>query len=84
MNMKLLFRWYDLWVGLYIDTKRKILYIFPIPMIGIAINYKKIHRDWEFECVEFQQGEAEHTANCDTDGHYLCNICRWNKSRNVD
>jgi len=31
-------KWYDIWVGIFIDTKKKIIYIFPVPMIGIKIE----------------------------------------------
>ncbi len=35
------FRWYDLWVGMYIDTKNNVLYICPLPMIGVKVNLKR-------------------------------------------
>lgn len=37
-RVKFLFAWYDLWVGIFWDSKKKLLYILPIPMIGIIIN----------------------------------------------
>lgn len=40
MTIKLLFAWYDLWIGFYYDRKNKSLYIFPIPMVGIVIKPK--------------------------------------------
>ena len=39
MKIKLFFRWYDLWVGIYIDKKGKSVYIIPFPTIGIKISY---------------------------------------------
>ena len=33
-----IFAWYDLWVGVYWDRKRKVLYIFPVPMLGIEVR----------------------------------------------
>jgi hypothetical protein len=33
------FRWYDLWIGGYIDIKNQAIYICPLPMVGIKINY---------------------------------------------
>ena len=32
------FRWYDLWVGVFIDTKNQAIYICPVPMFGIKIS----------------------------------------------
>lgn len=39
MKIKLLFKWFDLWIGLFIDRKAKAIYIFPVPMFGILICY---------------------------------------------
>jgi hypothetical protein len=33
------FRWYDLWVGAYVNTKGKAVYVCPLPMVGIKIQY---------------------------------------------
>ena len=34
-----IFAWYDLWIGIFIDTKKKKIYYFPIPMVGFYFNY---------------------------------------------
>ena len=39
--MKLIFRWYDFYVGIFVDTKQKYLYVFLIPCIGVRITYNK-------------------------------------------
>lgn len=39
LRIWLIFRWYDLWIGVYIDRKNATVYIFPIPMFGIKIQY---------------------------------------------
>lgn len=39
MKIRLMFAWYDFWVGLYYDQKNKILYFFPLPMIGFKITF---------------------------------------------
>lgn len=41
MKVKLIFAWYDLWIGFFWDTKKKWLYIFIIPTIGIVFQFKK-------------------------------------------
>jgi len=40
-GLKLSFAWYDLWIGAYIDTKNKRLYICIIPTILITIDLSK-------------------------------------------
>jgi hypothetical protein len=32
------FRWYDLWIGAYWDRDAKVLYVCPLPMIGLKIK----------------------------------------------
>lgn len=40
-RLTLQFLWYDLWVGAYIDTERKFVYICPLPCCVIRIWYGK-------------------------------------------
>jgi hypothetical protein len=56
LKIKPFFRWYDLWIGLYIDWSNKTVYICPIPMLGLKIDWRKppsskgappTDRDWE-------------------------------------
>ena len=53
IKFKPFFRWYDLWIGLYIDTKNDSIYIIPFPMIGIKI-WRKFKKPFEdlFETKE--------------------------------
>lgn len=41
MKIKPIFRWYDIWIGLFIDTKKKHIYFFPIPCLGFKIELGK-------------------------------------------
>ncbi len=34
------FKWYDMWIGLYIDQAKAAVYICPLPMIGVRIWYE--------------------------------------------
>lgn len=38
IRVKLLFAWYDLWMGVYIDKAKARLYIFPVPCFGIVVS----------------------------------------------
>lgn len=31
------FRWYDLWIGAYVDVEDRTLYVCPLPMIGVKV-----------------------------------------------
>lgn len=39
MRITLFFRWYDLWVGAYIDRANRAVYVCPIPMFGVKIEW---------------------------------------------
>lgn len=41
MSIKPIFRWFDLWIGVFIDTKKRIVYFFPVPMFGFMIVLPK-------------------------------------------
>lgn len=38
MTVKPFFRWFDLWVGVFVDTEKKAVYICPVPMLGVKIQ----------------------------------------------
>jgi len=37
VKVSVFFRWYDLWIGAFIDRKNRTVYICPIPMFGIKV-----------------------------------------------
>jgi hypothetical protein len=37
-DVSFFFRWYDLWIGVYVDVPNKTLYVIPIPMFGVKIK----------------------------------------------
>jgi len=50
-NIKVMFAWYDFWVGLFVDKKKCTWYLFLIPMIGIKIEGINIgfNRSYDFK-----------------------------------
>lgn len=38
MNVRFMFAWYDFWVGVFVDTKKRRVYVFPVPMFGLVID----------------------------------------------
>ena len=41
VKVRFLFAWYDLWIGAYWDRKSRALYILPVPMFGIVLEFKR-------------------------------------------
>jgi hypothetical protein len=39
MTITPFFRWYDLWIGAYVDRPNRTLYVCPVPMFGIKVRY---------------------------------------------
>ena len=37
-GVKIRFAWYDLWVGAYIDSAKRILYICPLPTLLVEVR----------------------------------------------
>jgi hypothetical protein len=38
MKIKIIFRWFDFYMGAYYNKENQILYIFPIPTLGVKIT----------------------------------------------
>lgn len=56
-RIKFIFAWYDLWIGLFFSTKKKLIYIFPIPCLGIIVSYcnhsgKPYYDDHKLKCAK--------------------------------
>lgn len=39
--VKFMFAWYDCFMGIYIDRKKKLIYILYFPMCGVVLSYYK-------------------------------------------
>lgn len=39
MKIRPLFAWYDFWVGAYWNQEQRKLFILPLPMLGIVIEF---------------------------------------------
>ena len=44
-RVRVFFAWFDMWIGAYVDTNKKVVYICPLPMLVIAIQYGKEIKD---------------------------------------
>ncbi len=40
MKIKVIFAWYDLWIGFFYDRKNRWLYVLLIPTIVIVLKFK--------------------------------------------
>jgi hypothetical protein len=39
LRVRVLWAWYDLWIGVFVDLKRRRVYVFPIPTLGIVVSW---------------------------------------------
>jgi hypothetical protein len=39
MTFRFLFEPRDLWIGVYLDTRRRRIYVLPLPCMGVVISY---------------------------------------------
>lgn len=40
MRIKIEFKWFDFWVGLFYDIGKRVLYVCPLPMIVISFSLR--------------------------------------------
>ncbi len=40
MKIKLMFAWFDIWIGVYIDRKKRTIYIAIVPMLIIVVIWR--------------------------------------------
>lgn len=40
MRVRPIFAWYDFWVGWFWDRRKRVLYVFPIPMFGVRFEFR--------------------------------------------
>lgn len=64
MKIYLIFAWYDFWIGLYFDRKKKCLYFFPFPMIGFVLEFKgkstHVEKPNEIDQILSENGLKQH------------------------
>lgn len=85
MRISLAWYWRNAWVGVRWSMNRKALYFNIIPFLSFRIEFApSFIRDPENECEDFVVGDVLPIADCETDGHYLCNGCEMNMHRNEE
>ena len=70
LRVRPFFRWYDLWVGVYVDRANRALYFCPLPMLGV--KFWLVEPFLPIECVGVIPGAGRcvlkrgHTGSCAT------------------
>jgi len=66
MSVKPIFAWYDLWVGAFWDQAKRRLYVFPVPMLGVVIQFAP-----KLGCTYHR----DRPSRVNLDGDELCQEC---------
>lgn len=80
IRIKPFFAWYDFWIGWYYNKTKRILYICPLPMLGIEIHFLSMVGVWGIRdpdaiCKSYTTDKYASIDQCGGDGHYLCKEC---------
>lgn len=68
MSVMPFFRWFDLWIGVYVDVANRAVYVCPVPMFGLKV----------------QLAERRCSARCGPyPDAYRCSLPRGHKRRHV-
>ena len=68
IRIEIFFRWFDLWIGVYINVPAGRAYICPLPTLGLIIDFYDTSwfRNWWYE--DF----GSYDDDDDTSEHWLC------------
>ena len=69
MRFKVFFAWYNFWVGIYYDRKRRILYINPLPTLVFSFAsdknvWNEEMKRWELEYPRTCVKECRYSDKC--------------------
>lgn len=39
MRARIMFAWYDMWVGVFWDKSKRRLYLLPVPCLGVRLDF---------------------------------------------
>lgn len=70
MKITKFFRWYDLWMGAYIDRVKKTLYVCVLPTIGFKVDFRtdeEILNEQLMNAIKWQNNGLVHPLTCGND-----------------
>lgn len=53
MRISIFFRWFDLWVGAYVDMPNRTLYVCPLPTLGLKVQFDSKAHEANVETLEY-------------------------------
>ncbi len=75
MRIEPIFAWYDIWVGAFWDKKKKWLYIFPLPTLGLILKFKwkcsSCKKSLDYEDVRFYTSDQPMCSPCKRSDDYF-------------
>jgi hypothetical protein len=92
MSVRPIFAWYDLWVGAFWDQAKRRLYLFPIPMFGLVIQFRQAPKKpvmsreprhgWEHDWEQYSgPAVCKRCGIVSADGSYKGPCLTWSERR---
>lgn len=51
IHVRPMFAWHDMWVGAFWDRRKRVLYLLPLPMVGLRIYFAPSnYLLWAYDC----------------------------------
>lgn len=77
LRIQFLFAWYDLWIGFFWDSKKKWLYVLPLPMCGIIVKFPHVYKKSRCcgRCTGYKGDDCVTDQICEEHNEMGCEIC---------